>query len=69
MPVLNKMDLPQSDPERAKEEIEDVIGIDADRRHSLVRPRPAMGIDEILEAVVALMPARRKASPTPRCAP
>ena len=31
VPVLNKMDLPQSDPERAKEEIEDVIGIDADQ--------------------------------------
>ncbi|MFZ9440225.1 MAG: GTP-binding protein, partial [Hylemonella sp.] len=29
VPVLNKMDLPQADPERAKEEIEDVIGIDA----------------------------------------
>ena len=36
VPVLNKMDLPQADPERAKEEIEDVIGIDADRRHPLL---------------------------------
>ena len=36
VPVLNKMDLPQADPEHAKEEIEDVIGIDADRRHSLL---------------------------------
>jgi GTP-binding protein LepA len=37
VPVLNKMDLPQADPENAKAEIEDVIGIDADRRHPLQR--------------------------------
>ena len=36
VPVLNKMDLPQADPENAKSEIEDVIGIDADQRHSLL---------------------------------
>ena len=37
VPVLNKMDLPQADPENAKAEIEDVIGIDADARDPLLR--------------------------------
>jgi len=58
VPVLNKMDLPQADPERAKEEIEDVIGIDA----SAAIPCSAKtgeGIDEILEAVIHRMPAPR----------
>ena len=36
VPVLNKMDLPQADPENAKAEIEDVIGIDAERRDSVL---------------------------------
>lgn len=56
VPVLNKMDLPQADPERAKEEVEDVIGIDA----SAAIPcsaKTGMGIDEILEAIVARIPA------------
>ena len=55
VPVLNKMDLPQADPENAKSEIEDVIGIDA----SDVIPcsaKTGMGIDEILEAVIARIP-------------
>ena len=41
VPVLNKMDLPQADPDSAKAEIEDVIGIDAERTPSRARPRPA----------------------------
>jgi GTP-binding protein LepA len=55
VPVLNKMDLPQADPENARAEIEDVIGIDA----SAAIPASAktgMGIEEILEAVVKRMP-------------
>lgn len=58
VPVLNKMDLPQADPENAKAEIEDVIGIDA----SAAIPcsaKTGMGIDEILEAIVARIPAPR----------
>ncbi|MDB5818965.1 MAG: elongation factor 4 [Rhizobacter sp.] len=55
VPVLNKMDLPQSDPERAKEEIEDVIGIDATDAIPC-SAKTGMGIDEILEAVIARMP-------------
>jgi GTP-binding protein LepA len=58
VPVLNKMDLPQADPENAKREVEDVIGIDA----SAAIPcsaKTGMGIDEILEAIVARIPAPR----------
>jgi GTP-binding protein LepA len=55
VPVLNKMDLPQADPERAKEEIEDVIGIDADDAIPC-SAKTGLGIDDILEAVIARMP-------------
>ena len=58
VPVLNKMDLPQADPENAKSEIEDVIGIDA--THAIpCSAKTGMGIDEILEAIVARIPAPR----------
>lgn len=56
LPVLNKMDLPQADPERAKEEIEDVIGIDASGAIPC-SAKTGMGVDEILEAIVARIPA------------
>nr|MDP2191957.1 translation elongation factor 4 [Rhodoferax sp.] len=56
VPVLNKMDLPNADPDNAKVEIEDVIGIDA--THAIpCSAKTGMGIDEILEAVVARIPA------------
>jgi len=58
VPVLNKMDLPQADPENAKAEIEDVIGIDATDAIPC-SAKTGMGIDEILEAVVARIPAPR----------
>ena len=58
IPVLNKMDLPNADPENAKAEIEDVIGIDAD--HAIpCSAKTGEGIDEILEAVIHRMPAPR----------
>jgi GTP-binding protein LepA len=58
VPVLNKMDLAQADPESAKEEIEEVIGIDA--THAIpCSAKTGMGIDEILEAVITRMPAPR----------
>ena len=58
VPVLNKMDLPQADPETAKAEIEDVIGIDA--THAIpCSAKTGEGIDEILEAVITRMPAPR----------
>ena len=56
VPVLNKMDLPQSDPDNARQEIEEVIGIDATDAIPC-SAKTGMGIDEILEAVVALIPA------------
>ena len=55
VPVLNKMDLPQADPENAKQEIEEVIGIDATDAIPC-SAKTGMGIDEILEAVVRLIP-------------
>jgi len=55
LPVLNKMDLPQADPDNAKAEIEDVIGIDATDAIPC-SAKTGMGIDEILEAVVAKIP-------------
>ena len=56
VPVLNKMDLPQADPENAKAEIEDVIGIDAENAIPC-SAKTGEGIDEILEAVITRMPA------------
>ena len=58
LPVLNKMDLPQSDPDNAKAEIEDVIGIDASDAIPC-SAKTGMGIDEILEMVVAKVPPPR----------
>jgi GTP-binding protein LepA len=58
VPVLNKMDLPQADPENARAEIEDVIGIDATNAIPC-SAKTGEGIDEILEAVIERMPAPR----------
>ena len=58
VPVLNKMDLPQADPENAKQEIEDVIGIDATDAIPC-SAKTGMGIDDIIEAVISRMPAPR----------
>ena len=55
VPVLNKMDLPSADPDNAKAEIEDVIGIDATDGIPC-SAKTGMGIDEILEAVITRMP-------------
>ena len=55
VPVLNKMDLPNADPENAKSEIEDVIGIDATDAIPC-SAKTGLGIEEILEAVVAKIP-------------
>ena len=65
MPVLNKMDLPQADPEGARQEVEDVIGIDASQA-VLASAKTGMGIDEILESIVARVPAP-KGIPKRRC--
>ena len=56
IPVLNKMDLPSAEPERVIEEIEDIIGIPA---HDALRcsAKTGVGVDDILEAVIARIPA------------
>ena len=58
LPVLNKMDLPQADPDNAKQEIEDVIGIDATEAVPC-SAKTGMGVEDILEMVVAKVPAPR----------
>jgi GTP-binding protein LepA len=55
VPVLNKMDLPNADPDNARAEIEDVIGIDATDAIPC-SAKTGLGIEEILEAVVARIP-------------
>ena len=62
LPVLNKMDLPQADPDNAKAEIEDVIGIDATDAIPC-SAKTGMGVEEILEAIVAKIPSP-KGSPS-----
>jgi GTP-binding protein LepA len=55
VPVLNKIDLPSAEPERVKEEIAEVIGIDATDA-VLCSAKNGLGIDDILEAVIAKIP-------------
>ncbi len=55
-PVLNKIDLPSADPDRVKQEIEDVIGVDASDA-VLCSAKTGLGVDDVLEAVVAKVPA------------
>ena len=56
LPVLNKIDLPNADPEGARSEIEDVIGIDATDAIQC-SAKTGLGIDDILEMIVAKVPA------------
>ncbi|MBX3640156.1 MAG: translation elongation factor 4 [Nitrosomonas sp.] len=56
VPILNKMDLPAADPQRAIENIEDVIGIDA-RDAIRVSAKTGFGIEDLLEAIVKRIPA------------
>ncbi|HXY05225.1 MAG TPA: translation elongation factor 4 [Burkholderiaceae bacterium] len=58
IPVLNKMDLPQANPEQAKAEIEDVIGIDA-HDAILCSAKSGLGVDEILERIIERVPPPR----------
>jgi len=55
IPVLNKIDLPGAEPEKAQEQIETIIGIDASHA-ILASAKQGVGIDEILEAIVARIP-------------
>ncbi|MDO4706224.1 MAG: translation elongation factor 4 [Comamonadaceae bacterium] len=55
LPVLNKMDLPQADPDNAKAEIEDVIGIDASEAIA-ASAKTGLGVEDILEMIVRKVP-------------
>jgi GTP-binding protein LepA len=56
VPVLNKIDLPAAEPERIRQQIEDVIGIDASEAVS-ISAKTGLNIDQVLEAVVTRLPA------------
>ncbi|HAZ0642186.1 TPA: translation elongation factor 4, partial [Enterococcus faecium] len=56
LPVINKIDLPAADPERVRQEIEDVIGIDASEA-VLASAKSGIGIEDILEQIVEYVPA------------
>lgn len=56
MPVINKVDLPSADPERVKEEIEDVIGLDAEEA-LLISAKTGLNVEDVLEAIVHQIPA------------
>jgi GTP-binding protein LepA len=55
VPVLNKIDLPAADPDNAREEIEDVIGVDATEA-ILCSAKTGQGVEEVLEAIIARIP-------------
>ncbi len=56
MPVINKIDLPSADPERVKEEIEDIIGLDASHA-PLISAKTGLNVEDVLEQIVAQIPA------------
>ncbi len=58
VPVLNKIDLPAAEPERIKQQIEDVIGLDASEA-VLISAKTGIGIQDVLEAVVQKLPPPR----------
>ena len=62
VPVLNKVDLPASDPDRVREQIEDVIGIDASEA-CLISAKTGVGIPDVLEAIVNKLPAPKGGDP------
>ncbi|MCI8337116.1 MAG: elongation factor 4 [Lachnospiraceae bacterium] len=56
MPVINKIDLPSAEPDRVKEEIEDVIGLDASEA-PLISAKMGTNIEEVLEQIIQVIPA------------
>ena len=55
-PVINKIDLPSAEPEKVREEIEDVIGLDASEA-PLISAKQGIGVEDVLEAVIKNIPA------------
>src|SRR5450755_4771362 len=64
IPVINKIDLPSAEPERIREQIESLIGLDASGA-ILASAKNGIGIHDILEAVVALVPAPKGSPDAP----
>ena len=64
IPVINKIDLPSAEPERVKEEIEDVIGLEA-QDAPMISAKNGIGIDEVLEAIVHKIPAPKGSPDNP----
>lgn len=56
VPVLNKIDLPAAEPDRIKDQIEEVIGLDASEA-VLISAKTGIGIEDVLEAIVARLPS------------
>ena len=64
VPVLNKIDLPQADPERAKQEIEDVIGIDASDAITC-SAKTGLGVEEVIEEMIRRIPPPKGSASEP----
>ena len=64
MPVINKIDLPSAEPERVKDEIEDVIGLEA-QDAPLISAKNGIGIEDVLEGIVNKMPAPKGDAKSP----
>ncbi len=64
MPVINKIDLPSAEPDRVKEEIEDVIGLDASEA-PLISAKMGTNIQEVLEQIIQVIPAPSGAENAP----
>ncbi len=64
IPVLNKVDLPAAEPERIRQQIEDVIGLDASEA-VMISAKTGLGVDEVLEAIVTRLPAPKGESDAP----
>src|SRR5437764_6076787 len=64
VPVLNKIDLPAAEPDRVKQQIEDVIGLDA-ADALLISAKTGIGIEDVLEALVQRLPAPKGDRETP----
>ncbi|OWJ63873.1 translation elongation factor 4 [Inquilinus limosus] len=62
VPVLNKIDLPAAEPDRVKQQIEDVIGLDASDAVP-ISAKTGLGIDDVLEAIVHRLPPPKQADP------
>ena len=63
VPVLNKVDLPAAEPDRVKEQIEEVIGLDASQAVP-ISAKTGLNIDQVLEAIVTRLPPPKEGDPT-----